>query len=87
MRNFFVELTQILEMWKQNGWTTQELEQFLNAYTQCALEIDVLRCVVIKKNYNSNNTFCCCCFRETTLKNAWEKYMKVITQCSLILYP
>lgn len=43
MRNFFVELMQILEVWKQNGWSVQDLEQFLNAYTQCALEIDVLR--------------------------------------------
>lgn len=48
MRNLFVELSQILDAWKQNGWNSQELEMFLVAYQQCALEMDALREIDLK---------------------------------------
>ncbi|KAI4454789.1 acidic fibroblast growth factor intracellular binding protein [Holotrichia oblita] len=65
MRNLFIELAQIIELWKQSGWTTQDLESFLNAFTKCALELDI---------------------REEDFKRTWERYMKVITPCFLIMY-
>lgn len=43
MRNLFVDIAQILDSWKQNGWNVQDLESFLHSYMQCALEMDVLR--------------------------------------------
>lgn len=49
LRNLFIDLSQILDMWKQNGWSRNDLEQFLIFYMQCALEMDVLRCLNKKK--------------------------------------
>ncbi|KAL3278263.1 hypothetical protein HHI36_013600 [Cryptolaemus montrouzieri] len=66
MRNFFVELAQFIDLWKQSHLNYQDMEQFLQAYSQTALEIDV--------------------FREPGLKTAWEKYMKVISECILTMY-
>nr|XP_022920490.1 acidic fibroblast growth factor intracellular-binding protein [Onthophagus taurus] len=65
LRNLFVELSQILDLWKQGGWAFKDLELFLNAFTKCALEIDV---------------------REDIFKNTWERYMKVIGPCLLIMF-
>ncbi|KRT79401.1 hypothetical protein AMK59_7736 [Oryctes borbonicus] len=65
MRNLFIELSLIIELWKQGGWTMQDLELFLNAFTRCALELDI---------------------REEDFKRTWERYMKVITPCFLIMY-
>lgn len=45
MRNLFVELSQIMDMWKQGGWNMQDLESFLVAFQQCALDMDVLRLI------------------------------------------
>lgn len=65
MRNLFIELSQIIELWKQGGWTIQELELFLNAFTKCALELDI---------------------REDDFRRTWERYMRVIAPCFLIMY-
>lgn len=46
LRNLFIELAQILDTWKQNSWSCQDMESFLNAYMRCALDMDVLRCAV-----------------------------------------
>ncbi|GLV37045.1 hypothetical protein CBL_02123 [Carabus blaptoides fortunei] len=43
LRCLFVELAQVLEVWKTAGWTGPDVELFLDAYTRCALEMDVLR--------------------------------------------
>lgn len=43
LRNLFVELAQILETWKQNNWSCQDMESFLLAYMKCAVDMDVLR--------------------------------------------
>ncbi|CAG9814817.1 unnamed protein product [Phaedon cochleariae] len=43
MRNLFVDLSQILEYFKQANWTSHDFEQFLLAFSQCANEIDTLR--------------------------------------------
>lgn len=43
LRNLFLELSQILDLWKQAGWTAKDLELFFNIYTQSALEMDILR--------------------------------------------
>jgi len=51
LRNLFLELFQILEMWKQSGWASKDLERFLSAYTQGALDMDVLRDVDIKQTW------------------------------------
>ncbi|XP_044737513.1 acidic fibroblast growth factor intracellular-binding protein isoform X1 [Chrysoperla carnea] len=66
LRTLFVELVSCIEVWKQNAWTITDLENFLKAFTQCALDMDVLR--------------------EADLKPSWERYMKVITNCLLIMY-
>ncbi|CAH1104006.1 unnamed protein product [Psylliodes chrysocephalus] len=67
MKNFFVDLSQIVDYFKQGFWTKHDFEQFLLAYAQLAGEIDPLR---------SSSTF----------KYSWEKFMKVITKCLLIMY-
>ncbi|XP_017779544.1 PREDICTED: acidic fibroblast growth factor intracellular-binding protein [Nicrophorus vespilloides] len=66
LRNLFVEISQILEIWRQNGWGSKDLQLFLSAYTQCALELDVLR--------------------EVDLKTTWERYMKVLSHCIMIMF-
>lgn len=43
LRNLFIDLSQILDVWKQNGWNCKDLESFLTLFMQCALEMDVLR--------------------------------------------
>lgn len=48
LRNLFIDLSQILDMWKQNNWSCKDLESFLILYMQCALEMDVLRCLHVK---------------------------------------
>lgn len=82
LRNLFVDLSQILDIWKQNGWNVQDLESFLNSYTQCALEMDILRCIIEFCRIFFHFVF----FREVELKSAWERYMKVITKCLLTMF-
>ena len=43
VKNMFVELTSLSDSLKQANWTIPELEVFLNAYTQCGCEIDIIR--------------------------------------------
>ncbi|RZC42434.1 acidic fibroblast growth factor intracellular-binding protein [Asbolus verrucosus] len=43
VKNMFVELSSLSDALKQASWSCQELEMFLNGYTQCAAEIDVFR--------------------------------------------
>lgn len=45
MKNLFVELSQILDLFKTGNWTSHDLQQFFNAYNSCALELDVIRWV------------------------------------------
>ncbi|KAK0081079.1 hypothetical protein PV325_012825 [Microctonus aethiopoides] len=67
LRFFFLELVErCIEPWRQVNWSHTDLRNFLNAYTQCALDMDVLR--------------------EGTLKDAFERYMKVVTSCLLRMY-
>ncbi|KAG8042218.1 hypothetical protein G9C98_000209 [Cotesia typhae] len=67
LRFFFLELVErCIEPWRQVNWSHTDLKNFLNAYTQCALDMDVLR--------------------EGTLRDAFERYMKVVTSCLLRMY-
>ncbi|CAG2062339.1 unnamed protein product [Timema podura] len=44
MRFLFLELVErCLEPWRQVTWSHTDLRNFLTAYMQCALEMDVLR--------------------------------------------
>lgn len=44
LRFFFLELVErCIEPWRQVNWSHTDLKNFLNAYTQCALDMDVLR--------------------------------------------
>ncbi|EFA08394.1 acidic fibroblast growth factor intracellular-binding protein [Tribolium castaneum] len=43
VKNMFLELNSLSDSLKQANWSGQELEIFLNGYTQCGLEIDVIR--------------------------------------------
>lgn len=43
LRNLFYEFSVILENWKHTVWSVNDLEIFLNAYTKCALSLEVLR--------------------------------------------
>ncbi|XP_072383234.1 acidic fibroblast growth factor intracellular-binding protein isoform X2 [Diabrotica undecimpunctata] len=67
MKNFFVDLSQIVEYFKQSLWSPYDFEQFLIAYGQIAGEIDPLR-------------------TNSALKASWEKFLKVVTKCLLIMY-
>jgi len=51
LRNFFIDISQMLETWKQSNWAAKDLEMFLNAYTLTALELDVLREVELKATW------------------------------------
>ncbi|KAF5306602.1 hypothetical protein FQR65_LT18526 [Abscondita terminalis] len=51
MRNFFYELSVILDNWKHTNWTSNDLEQFLNVYTKCALSINVFKDSDIKQTW------------------------------------
>lgn len=66
LRCIFVELSQVLDLWRQSGWANSDVALFLNFYMKCALDMDVLR--------------------EVDLKATWERYMKVITECIIIMY-
>ncbi|XP_060534452.1 acidic fibroblast growth factor intracellular-binding protein [Cylas formicarius] len=67
MRNLFLELSQILDLFKTGNWTSHDLQQFLNAYNYCAVDLDIFR-------------------SEPNLRTCWEKYMKVITSCMVVMY-
>ncbi|XP_050099985.1 acidic fibroblast growth factor intracellular-binding protein [Anopheles aquasalis] len=44
MRLLFVELTErLIEPWKQNGWTRDQVQQFMQCLTQCVLDLEVPR--------------------------------------------
>lgn len=43
MKDLFIDLAQISEHFKQNHWSYQDLELFLVAYYQTAIEIDAIR--------------------------------------------
>ncbi|XP_046746937.1 acidic fibroblast growth factor intracellular-binding protein [Diprion similis] len=67
LRSFFSDLVErCLEPWRQVNWSHTDLRNFLSTYTQCALDMDVLR--------------------EADLKNAFDRYMKVVTSCVLRMY-
>lgn len=51
LRCLFVELTQVLEVWRQAGWTSIDVEMFLNSYMKCALDMDVLREADLKQTW------------------------------------
>lgn len=66
LRNLFLDLVQTLDLFKSASWAQKEVHMFLDAFTLCATELDVLR--------------------DAELKTTWERYMKVITKCLLIMY-
>ncbi|KYN00273.1 Acidic fibroblast growth factor intracellular-binding protein [Cyphomyrmex costatus] len=67
LRFFFLELVErCIEPWRQVNWTHSDLRNFLAIYTQCALDMDVLR--------------------EGELRDAFERYMTVVTCCLLRMY-
>ncbi|XP_014235117.1 acidic fibroblast growth factor intracellular-binding protein [Trichogramma pretiosum] len=67
LRSFFLDLVEkCIEPWKQINWTHTDLRNFLAAFTQCALDMDVLK--------------------DNELRDAFERYMKVITSCLLRMY-
>lgn len=44
LRLFFLELVEkCIEPWRQVNWTHTDLKNFLFAFTQCALDMDVFR--------------------------------------------
>lgn len=44
LRFFFLELVEkCIEPWKQVNWSHTDLRNFLGAFSQCALDMDVLR--------------------------------------------
>jgi hypothetical protein len=48
LRSLFLELVErCLEPWRQVSWSHTDLRNFLASYFQCALEMDVLRCVIV----------------------------------------
>ncbi|KAK4878573.1 hypothetical protein RN001_011079 [Aquatica leii] len=51
MRNLFYELLLMLDNWKHGSWTVSDLEQFFNAYTKCALNLDVFKDVDSKQTW------------------------------------
>ncbi|XP_014212622.1 acidic fibroblast growth factor intracellular-binding protein [Copidosoma floridanum] len=67
LRSFFLDLVEkCIEPWRQVNWTYTDLKNFLLAFTQCALDMDILR--------------------ESELRDAFERYMKVLTSCLLRMY-
>ncbi|XP_043680962.1 acidic fibroblast growth factor intracellular-binding protein isoform X2 [Vespula pensylvanica] len=67
LRFFFLELVErCIEPWKQVNWSHTDLRNFLSVYTQCALDMDVLR--------------------EIEIRDAFERYMTVVTCCLLRMY-
>lgn len=67
LRFFFLELVErCIEPWRQVNWTHSDLRNFLAVYTQCALDMDVLR--------------------EGELRDAFERYMTVVTCCLLQMW-
>ncbi|CAG9861639.1 unnamed protein product [Phyllotreta striolata] len=67
MKNFFVDLSQIIDYFKQGYWSKHDFEQFLLVYGQLAGENDPLR-------------------TNAALKATWEKFIKVIVKCLLIMF-
>lgn len=43
MKDLFIDLAQISDHFKQNHWSSQDLELFLIAYYQTAIEMDAIR--------------------------------------------
>ncbi|KAJ8680329.1 hypothetical protein QAD02_016116 [Eretmocerus hayati] len=67
LRFFFLELVEkCVEPWRQVNWSHTDLRHFLTAFSQCALDMDVLR--------------------ENELRDAFERYMKVVSSCLLRMY-
>lgn len=60
LRFFFLELVEkCVEPWKQANWSHTDLRNFLAAFAQCALDMDVLRyflsSVIL---FSTPDTFC-----------------------------
>ncbi|XP_033342083.2 acidic fibroblast growth factor intracellular-binding protein [Megalopta genalis] len=67
LRFFFLELVEkCVEPWRQSNCSHTDLKNFLTIYTQCGLDMPVLR--------------------DGGLKDAFERYMAVITCCLLRMY-
>lgn len=67
LRFYFLELVErLIEPWRSINWSHTDLRNFLGAYLQCALDMDVLR--------------------EGSLRDAFERYLKVVTSCLLRMY-
>lgn len=44
LRGFFVEITEkLIEPWKQNNWSVEQVKEFLPALTKCVLDLEVPR--------------------------------------------
>lgn len=94
LRFFFLELVErCIEPWKQVNWSHTDLRNFLSVYMQCALDMDVLRYEYLSLNILQMQNFCNIekyllffVFREIEIRDAFERYMTVVTCCLLRMY-
>lgn len=62
LRFFFLELVErCIEPWRQVNWTHTDLRNFLSVYTQCALDMDVLRDNESRDAFERYMTVVTCC--------------------------
>lgn len=86
MRVLFVELSEkLIEPWRQNNWTLEQVKAFLPAITQSVLDLEVSRFDFVEID---NDILLECIFvcRDQEIRCLWDRYMQVITTCLVRMY-
>lgn len=72
LRNFFLELTEkLIEPWKLNNWSENQVKDFLSAITKCVLDL---------QSYGHGQT------SGSEIRCLWDRYMNVLNVCLLRMF-
>lgn len=72
LRNFFLDLTEkLIEPWKMNNWTENQVNHFLPAVTKSVLDL---------QSYGVSTS------SGTEIRCLWDRYMNVLNICLIRMY-
>lgn len=72
LRNFFLDLTEkLIEPWKMNNWSDNQVKDFLGAITKIVLDL---------QSFGQGQT------SGSEIRCLWDRYMNVLNVCLLRMY-
>lgn len=89
LRGLFSELSEkLIEPWRQNNWSLDQVKSFLPAITQSVLDLEVSRLLLnLKRAFKMNVvSILFYFFRDQDVRCLWDRYMQVITTCLIKMY-